>query len=200
MHIFNIIRNVLIVLFLIIGFIVIRNSSAQRKLKYYVLWTIVSFIFSFVITLLPFENIFVSFYDPESIFEYENPKATVHTVLEGEASSMCFGKSTDGQIRTSVAFKSGTKWKIARLTDMESAVYTYGNLWISWYRYKGTNDYYVDIYDFRKTFDPVTDCRNTNFSVVRSDKEKEIRYYGYVPKMDENYYLEIDGEKVYPLK
>lgn len=153
-------------------------------------------------SLLPVENLFITFSSPQTVFNY-SVMGDINTVVEGEKSALIL-YTNEGARSRSIIPKSKTGWKIKIYSTNEE---TFSKTWLdsdekiyrmSVYWCKHTNDYYIIISKLF-TDDPVNivDNRNSLFQKSKSSIDSSITYYAYVNDIDQNYKLTVDGKSIH---
>ncbi len=150
---------------------------------------------------LPFER----FESPQKAFSYASgqyhPKVMV--TLEGEHSAqVCAQNTIGGELFIEHLNKRDGLWQPCSARDFSSVfVQLIGETFVDVCRYSDTADYYISIYTKQPL--EVSDCRASEFSTFQafsSETGAQTCCYAYVHDMDSEYWLEINGKQIYPLK
>lgn len=181
------------VAFYFLAFFTAIALNTEIKKKTHILLCIVSVVILIIMTMIPIENAFVSFSSPKDSVEYVNDSYSnidVSKIIYGHQSCMLLSEITDAP---QFSKKSDENWKIAQVKFSR-----YDNLlkncYVSVYKVKGTNDYYIGISVYYSASPMVSDSKETQF--IRFENEEQSRYFGYLNEFDKNYTININGTKI----
>lgn len=187
--------KIFLVLFLMGVFLLRKNYYTKNKIK---------IMFSGILTL-PF--IFVSLMSvafaiipqntPEAAFLHHN-NCHMDAVIDGEKSAITLNK-TNSVVTISHFYKSDKGYKIAYgfVTKDLVSNFAENKIYYSVEEFKKTGERYITIFDLNTTVSELSDCNGTEFYAV--EHPDSVVYYGYIGT-DDDYWFEIDGVKIYPLK
>ena len=109
---FDIIRLAIGFIFFISAVYIIRRFKALTR-KSWIILVVLSFAISFVLSYLPFENVFVAFPSAESAYKYNHSiKADVVMELDGNNSTFVVEKKDITSFSCSIVPKKNDGWKI----------------------------------------------------------------------------------------
>lgn len=187
----------LIGIILITIVILIYRKSRKNKIIMIILIAFIVVISSFRI-----ENLFIRYNSPEAAFKNSGLRGNIVKTVDTANSTLVI--YSDQEASSNVIFyKKGGKWVVPifpgevamkRLRD--------GSLLIL-NKEKGKDNYYILISasPFKYT---ITDCKNSNFEKYELSSnfmfEADSEYVLYAEDIDENYYIEIDGQRFYVLQ
>lgn len=194
--VFIILRLALLALLLVIAFLLKRKLKLNKKC--FILTIISAFVLTTVAGLIPIENTFVSFSNPESAYSY-NHIANVEMIISGEESDFVIGEKDDINIYGIVP-KSNGKWKVGMGTDIKNVSQINSeNIIVYIYQYKNTNDYYVTVYDIEGKVCDISDNRNTEFQVLeRQNIKLNKSFYTYIAHINnyDGYMLKVNDKNI----
>lgn len=170
-----------------------------KALKYnfnkilYVFTCIVSVVIFIVLSMIPMENAFVTFNSPKDsvIYTYKEYDAVeISEIIYGKKSCMLLSEINDAP---QFSKKSEKGWKVAsvKFSRFDDCI---DNCYISVYKIRNTNDYYIGITVYYKSSPFITDSNKTEFKSFESSEL--TRFFGYVNNFDETYTININGTTV----
>ena len=136
---------------------------------------------------------------PETAFKYHN-NCYMDTVINGEKSAIALNR-TDNVTTISYFYKNDKGYKIAYGFATKDIVSDFAENKMDYKveELKKTGERYIFITDYDATVSELNDCYGTEFYAIENTDINMIKYYGYIGT-DDNYYFEIDGERIYPFK
>ena len=155
-------RMLISAIILILSFI-LKNKFTKRKILFGFLCLVI------VIAMLwvtPLENLFVSFYSPQAVFEYAG-QGEIVDIIEGSESAALITKKKEGVFSTYFVMKQENKYKIAPVnaaTKISTQYYDSVALYI--YHVRETDDYYLRIWGTVSKEMELSDTENTDFSII----------------------------------
>lgn len=182
-----------IVFYFLVFFTFSTVLKIEIKKKTHTLFCIVSVIILIIMTMIPTENAFISFSSPKDSVVYVNDSYSdidISKIVYGNQSCMLLSKITDAP---QFSKRSNNNWKVAqvkfsRYDDLLK------NCYVSVYKVKGTNDYYVGISVYYLSSPVVSDSKKTQF--IQFENEEQSRFFGYLDEFDKNYTININGAKI----
>lgn len=190
-----------IVLILLILFI--KKSKILHKKVLYFISTISIIIIVTISVFIPFENAFISFYSPETVYKYMGfENYNINLVINGNDTDMVIGGKNTTTSHLIVP-KTSDGWKIGITSNTKIISRTYTDkISVHIYQYKNSDDYYITIYDNNGGYTKVSDNYNSEFLTLKSNNkhlEKTfVTYYAHIPKFDQDYHITINGKDIYP--
>ena len=137
------------------------------------------------------------FKSPEDAYKYYNlGEDEVELVIEGNHSDFVVDCKEHSYTYLIIP-KTADGWKIGTGLDTKN-IYNkfYDGISIDVYQYKNTEDYYITIFDTRGVKISIFDDYDTEFVFLENKEEKIVTYYGFIPKFNSQYDLEINGNKI----
>ncbi len=192
----------------IIGFIffacmiiLIKKLKFEHKLKGYVFSVILSVILITVIAFLPFENFFITFDSPQSVYNYMNfGKSNVKLVINGKNSDFVINDKINSYSYLIVPkYKDG--WKIGLGADTKMIMQKiYDDIIINVFQYKNTNDYFIVLLNTNGGPINLKDSNNSKFySLEKTNNQLNkvfITYFLNISNFDSKYWLSINDKKI----
>ena len=200
---YSIIRLIIGAVILLCVTLIISKLKTKNKRKLKLFTFILCGIFVTVLSLVPFENLFITFDSPEKSYNYVYSEE-IKLVVPGNESDLVVGEKDDGTLVSLIVPKTNKGWKIGRGFDTKIIV-PYKLLdaknSISVLRYKNTDDYFLSIYSYEDSLLEIEDSINSEFLILRRTVyEKTITvYYVYVYNMNAEYVITINGNSITPL-
>lgn len=176
-------------------FIWIQRSHSIYKHKRSILAFIIAVIFMIVSAFLPIENAFVTFSSPQSAFHYNHP-GDIKLILDGEKTNFVIGERNDNVFVYSIVPKVGNGWKLGMGLDTKMIIRTLSDgISIHVYRYKNSDDYYIEVLTMNGGSLEITDNRGSQFQSL--DRHNDILiYYTYINSYNDQYTLTVNGKKI----
>lgn len=189
------------VILVFLAFVLVLKKVELNKVKRTVLLVLTVLVCT-ISAFVPVENLFVDFSSPEAVYKYRNLQAPEElTVVYGEESAMVIAQKDQSSYNVRYTPKSEDGWKIGNALNVKS-VYceSKDDFIIDVKRYGKTTDYYIEVKSTGKQIEKITDSENSEFIVVgeaENDTDSEIViYYTAVQNFNNQYWIEIDGEKI----
>ncbi len=189
------------VILVFLAFVLVLKKVELNKVKRTVLLVLTVLVCT-ISAFVPVENLFVDFSSPEAVYKYRNlQKAEELTVVYGEESAMIIAQKDQNSYNIRYAPKSEDGWKIGNALNVKSVYYkSYDNYTIDVKKYGKTTDYYVEVKGIGKPIEKITDSENSEFISVgkaENDTDSEfVLYYTAVQNFNNQYWIEINGEKI----
>ena len=180
----------------IIIFLIIYSFGRNRKMSF-AKFLIVGI--GTLLLLIPFENYFIEFETIDELYKYK------YSTNIPEDAIILYGKDSVKLIindeETFYFAKDENGYKLSSNDSCATILYhkIVNDCSIRVFRFKKTNDYYISIVNLSGDYKKISDSEQTKFnSVVYNMSGKDYYYnHGYVYDLNDDYYIEIDGEKVY---
>ena len=179
----------------------VRKISVEKKQLLYIVSLVVSLVISVGLFLFPFENLFITFESPETVYDYvyfgENH---IDCVVEGEKCGFIVGENDNSQIYLIIPKKSNG-WGIGVGSDtrMISQKITNGII-VYLYQYKNTDEYFVTVLNTAGGQSEIRDsCNSSFYSVEKENKalgKTYVTYYAHISKFNLQYHVIVDGDKI----
>lgn len=196
-----IIRLLIVCVFFAFSVIGVKKSKVIHKNGLYIIFIALSLILITILSLIPFENLFITFDSPESAYDYYSiGESNVELVVEGDNCEFVVNRENDSNTYLIIP-KSNNGWKIGtglntkRITQIIS-----DGIVIYVYRYKDTNDYFVTILDTAGGEASISDEYGTKFlsspKVNNSLEKVFVTYYAHIPYSELGYSITVNGEKI----
>ena len=185
-------RILFVIISIIIYFAVLKKKAVRSKAYFGLVYAAM-----FLLTILPVDNIFVSFKAPESAYRY-NHLGKAELVAEG-TNSCLFVEHRKELLNYSTIPKEGDKWK----ADLGFVTQTPENrqgknvlLYIK--KCKNTNDYYISVLYLKGGTAGVKDNRNSEFSFINDYnndlQENYYTYFAFIGDLSEDYTITVNEE------
>lgn len=189
------------VILVFLAFVLVLKKVELNKVKRTVLLVLTVLVCT-ISAFVPVENLFVDFSSPEAVYKYRNLQAPEElTVVYGEESAMVIAQKDQNSYNVRYTPKSEDGWKIGNALNVKS-VYceSKDGFIIDVKRYGKTTDYYIEVKSIGKQIEKITDSENSEFiSVGKSENDADseiVIYYTAVQNFSNQYWIEIDGEKI----
>lgn len=197
---FGLVRLVIMAVILTCLVLVSKRVGVDKpaRVKRIALSTVLALIVGMLTTVYPIEDAIISFSSPKDVFKY-TMRGTVEHIIDGQSSSMVFGRRSGEKIQYHVIPKSNGKWKIGSITDLKVYHMQIPFPWLSITveRFKNTDDYYITVLDTSSVEKTITDRNGTAYYKGYQDIESgSCLYHAYVYCFDMDYYILVDGEKI----
>lgn len=153
-----------------------------------------------VTSLVPFENIFVTFSSPESAYKYTHT-GDVQLVVDGEETALVIGQKGDVYEYLIVPKAHSGGWKIGMGVDTQIVDQTLSNGVIIYvYKHRNTDDYYVRVVDSNGGYSDITDICNSEFVYLEKPNTTLGKtfyiYYAYLKDFSQDYELTVNGQQI----
>ncbi len=189
----------LIIVLIIITFIIKKKTETKDKIVVLVLGVVVVTLLNFV----PIENLFVDFSSPESVYKYvQSPFEDIKVVVPGKKSDMIIAKKNKSAYNVLVVPKTEDGWKIGNGLDLKPVCSRWHeDVSVNVQKYSKKGDYYITVTDMKSEVKKITDINNSEFisiyCSVNGSQSQVVKYYTSVQNFNEQYWIEINGEKLY---
>lgn len=196
---FIVIRIIIVLVFFISLMLAIKRVKATSKIVLYIMAIIFSLLMITGLSILPFENSFVSFNSPESAYDYADfGKSEVLLVVEGKNSDLVIGNN-DGVHSYLIIPKNKEGWKIGRGIDVKKIAQKYfGEIRVCVYQHRPTDEYFITIADTNGGYLDLSDSNNSKFSKIEKKVDSigktMVTYYANIPELDSAYWINITQE------
>ena len=197
---FIILRLIIGIIFLLFMVIIIKIKF-KYKFKGYIFSVILSVILVTAIAFLPFENLFITFDSPESVYNYVNfGKSNIELVVSGKNCDFIIDDKKNSYSYLIVP-KCQEGWKIGIGSNTKRIMSKiYNDIVIDVFQYKNTNDYFIVLLNTKGESINLKDSNNSVFySLKKSNNqinETFITYFINVFNLDSEYWLSINGERI----
>lgn len=198
---FNIIRLIIGCVFLGCSIIVIKKSKANCKRARYVVFTSISVALIAILTILPFENLFITFNSPKAAYEYFIfGKSNIELVVEGNNCDFIIDRKNDTETYLIIP-KTADGWKIGIGLNTRRIVQKLSNgITVYVYQYKNTRDYFITILDTNGGESTVSDDYNTKFYSLERNNDSLgktfVTYYAHISSLNPQYSVIVNGNKI----
>lgn len=198
---YNIIRLIIIFAVLFCSIIAIKKSQAIRKHIWYTAFTGLSVLLFVVLTLLPFENLVVTFDSPKAAYEYYNlGNSSIELVVEGKDSDFLVDGKSDSDTYLIIP-KTADGWKIGIGLNTKCVVQkSFKGIVLYVYQYKNTNDYFVTILDTNGGESIISDKYNTKFYSREKNNNSLgktfVTYYAHITNFNSTYSVTVNGNEI----
>ena len=192
---YTLIRCIFCGLLLFAGFIFLRHNGkrAQTKKKIFILSVIM--LVSLVTTLLPVENLFVTFDSAEAAYEYyTSNKASF--VVKGKDYDLVVGNKGETENLVIVP-KTEDGWKIGTgaKVKMEATKSAEGMI-VNVYCYKGSDEYFISLHSlYGEKISSISDSKATEFVHFELENGTNV-YYGNVNDFKDGYFIHVEGVQI----
>ncbi|MGE9975991.1 hypothetical protein ACQRAS_08260 [Coprococcus catus] len=136
----------------------------------------------------------VTFPTPKSAYLYDHAQKNLIRIIEGN--EIALSMYADGGIAYEVELKTDEGWKKGRGYKLKTGITQTncnGEQWvIDVVKYSSREESFIIVTSWSHELE-VTDSYSTEFYCENEDKQ--FVYYGVVPKIDEHYFLEVNGQK-----
>ena len=201
--IFFAVRIFVVTIFFVILFLLIKRSKIVKKELcniFLVVFLTVVLCISYLTT--PTENLFFTFPSVEKAFTYVSTQSVndILCVVDGKETSLVVAANDEENV-LKIFPMTENGWKLN--TGLETAIIMqqhYGNISFHIYRYKESNDYYIQIFNVYGDAIELSDNQDSIFySVERpnsSVRQPMYYYYTCVQNIKDDYIIYIDGQEV----
>lgn len=199
---YAIVRIIIGGIFFLLGYSLIKKSKSNKKRALRLVLCIVTTLLITVLSLLPFENLFITFDSPEEAIEYYNfRKSNIKLIVEGNECDLIV-EDIDSDLIYSYIPKTNNGWKIGVGLNSKTIFHTITSaISVNVFQYRDTTDYFVMIRNHNlKNAD--LDLSDNYDSVFYSLEEyddslrKLVTYYAHIPNFNSGYTITVNGEKI----
>ena len=196
---FNLIRVLLFLLLSAFIVFIIRRSKIKHKKRLSVLAIVSCMLLISASGMFPVENLFVSFESPESVVKYAY-FGKVEEAIYGQDSCMIVCSQGNRTYNRYIVPKSDKGYKIPNVFNAKKISHKFTDVGLfETYKVNGTQDYYV-IGTIAVETDNEIGVYNGNHEKVECDvaiiKDAEFICM-FVPGFSNEYYVMINGEKIF---
>lgn len=193
------IRTLIIVFLAIIGIIIIKRFFGNQKKLYIIMGTLL-IILRIISSFLPFENLFMTFDSPETVYTYQISKEVIKTI-NGENSTLVVGAKGNTREILIIPKIDETHWKIGIPGDTKRISHTnLGNIGISLYYYKNTAEYYIVVTCLKTDPFSISDSENSEFVYIEKEIDTTdftlLSCYAYIPNFSKEYSVTINDTQI----
>ncbi len=198
---FIFVRFAICCVFLLCSIIAIMKHKRINKRKFYAIFTTIAIALYVLLSLIPFENLFLTFDSLESAYEYfVFGKSDIELVVEGNNCDFIVDRNKDTDTFLIIP-KTENGWKIGTGSNMVRVAQKLSNgISVNVYQYKASNDHFITVLNVNGRELKISDDYSTVFySTVKSNSYLEksfVTYYAHLFDFNENYCLEVNGELI----
>lgn len=199
---FNTIRIVLWLIISVGAALIIKKSKVVRKKLVFGLSVAFCTVMISVFGMFPVENLFVTFQSPESVFHYTN-NGEIDEIIYGKESCLVVYAEANNTVGHYIIPKSAKGYKIPNYFMVKKVSHKFDeNGLFDVYQVRGTQDYYIFGTVHLNENDNQIDIYNeldekVESNIVRIDNASFI--YFYLHDFSDEYYMIVNGEKVFIL-
>lgn len=190
----RIITSIIVCLLIILGLKKIKKLNQTTQ----IISIVVSLIFYFVISVLPIENLFITFSSSEKLFNYYS-KGKYEDGVDGKDSCMIvYSSNTSGGImfvpKTETGYKipSFNTHSTINISNINGGV-------VSTYKANDTNDYYIYIVGYTDNeIDRISLDNGKELSVYKDNSGEKLYFftYAYVENYNSGSYIMVNNQKI----
>lgn len=172
----------------------IKKSRIVNKKRSIIILFVLSFVLLEISSLIPIENLFITFKTPEQSYNYKYLEKVSLVVNGKETSFVMSGKNI-----TIIPKKNGG-WKLENSLKTKTIKTTHSDgMFIQIYGYKDSRDYYIIMNDTKGEIRNIKDNCNSEFYRLKSktvNGKNHYDYYAYIKDFNNNYEINIDGKSI----
>lgn len=182
-------------------FLWIKASGNANERKKYILAATIALALTTISAFLPFENLFMTFDTPESVYHYVNsPALDVKLVVEGQNCDLVIGDNGGTDVYLIVP-KTTDGWKLGLGADTKRIMQKIvDGVVVYIYQYKDTEDYFVAVLDGNDREPIIEDARNSTFFTLEHENNASNTmldtYIASVPNLDQQYWVRVNGREI----
>jgi len=187
-----------LLIFVIVMLQVRKNKIANTKKNMVIIIVIICILWTGSM-MIPIENCFVTFESPERSFNYINSES-VKEIISGDTTDLVIGEGNDYVYL--IIPKNEKGWKLGRGIDFKTVAEFFDDgIIVQVYRFKESEEYYVEVEEIKGNTCEIKDNEDSCFQESKYTvvNETRYRYYAYVPGIDDNYTLTVNGKDI-PVK
>lgn len=198
---FVFIRLAISCLFFLCSFIAIKKVRKINKRKLYTFFITIAIVLYFLLSFIPFENLFLTFDSPESAYRYFIPgKSDIELVVDGNNCDLVVDCKNDTSTLLIIP-KTENGWKIGTGSNMVRVVQKLSDgISVNIYQYKNSNDYFITVLNVNGGELKISDDYNTVFySTEKNNTHLEksyVTYYAHLADFTAKYCIEVNGELI----
>ena len=196
---FGIVRLIIMLICVVVAFLGISKIKRISKLVKGIICIALVIALNLTLPFVPFENLFVTFDSPKDAYNYSINNSEIQLVVEGTEVDYVIGMEGFTN-RNLMIPKTAEGWKIGLATYGDDILNIFQeDVDIIVHQYKKTEEYFVNVYNTNAEQSEVFDSRGSNFCYYLRDNgvEPKNEYLAYVPSIDENYWVSVNGNKIY---
>ncbi len=190
------------ILFIILFLLIKRSKIVKKDLCNTLLVVLLTVVLGVSYLATPIENLFLTFSSVEKAFTYVSTQSVkdILCVVDGKETSLVVAANgEENALKIFPMTENG--WKLnAGLETVTIMQQHCGNASIHIYRYKKSNDYYINIFNANGGPIEINDNRDSLFySVERPNSilgQPLYYYYSCVQNIQDDYIIYIDGQEV----
>lgn len=193
LRMYGILRLLLGVAIFFLSIFIIRRMDFKKKTLLTRMAFVLAIVICLVLNFVPFENAFVTFDSPEDAYRYyKGWSQEIDLFVEGRNSD--FVITNKNEILIIPKMKEG--WKLGIGPDIKHVIWGSSESGtISIYRYKETNDYYVQVIVADDIVQKVEDSYDSTFVTGGEERTGKV-YFAALERFDKQYKIYINGEEV----
>ncbi len=182
--------------------IAIRKSKAVNTRLLYCAAVCVSAALIHAMMFIPVENSFMSFDSPEAALRYYNPaKRDIELIVSGEECDFIVSSKGDASELMTLP-KTADGWKIGIGSNMKTAAHHFAEgISISVYQHRGSDDYFVRVFNSAGGESDLSDSCGTSFSCIKKANpvlgKEYVTYYGRIDNFSSEYNVTVDGKVIF---
>lgn len=197
---FSIVRLLIVLTFLCCSILIIKHSVTSHKFMLKIVLISISFVLLVALNFWPFENLFVTFNSPQSVYEYYSfDKSNIDLVVDGNNCDFVVKQKKDVD-KYLIIPKTADGWKIGVGAHTRRIAQKIVNgIVICVYQYRSTDDYFITILDTSGGQTSITDNYNTKFYSLEQQRASLgtfTTYYGHIANFNALYKITINGDNI----
>lgn len=184
----KIIRYSVSICLIIISIIYFKNKNNRKRL----LKLILGIFLSIIISMMPFENLFLKFNNPEQAFNYAvNNCDIIKTVKTDQSALVIYNDS--GSIKATLVNNYNGDWKAIFLPNDQILSRLGHNEKILITKERHSNNFYIMI-SVGTNIKLVSDNQNSNFEIFLKN-DYWTHYVAYIKNYEGEYIIDLDGDQ-----
>ncbi|MBQ4569991.1 MAG: hypothetical protein IJA62_08085 [Ruminococcus sp.] len=154
-----------------------------------------------MLAFLPFENLFITFDSPKSVYEYYNlGKSNIELIVEGDDCDFIIDRKNDSDTYMIIP-KTAGGWKIGVGSNTKRIVQKlFDGIVLYVYQYKDTSDYFITVLDTNGGESTVSDEYNTKFFSLERYNDSLgkffVTYYAHITNLNPQYSVIVNDNKI----
>ena len=184
----KIIRYSVSICLIIISIIIFKNKKNRKRL----LKLILGIFSSIIILMMPFENLFLKFNNPEQAFNYAVSNCDIIKTVKTDRSALIIYNDS-GSIKATLINNYNGEWKALFLPNNQMLSRLGYDEIILITRERHSNNFYIMISVGINT-KQVSDNQNSNFEIFLKN-DYWTHYVAYVKNYEGEYIIDLDGEQ-----
>ncbi len=183
------IRILIAAIFFFLGWLIIVRIKPKRKTGWIIGVAIVSFGLCIALTFVPIEQGIVTFSTPQQAYHYSR-LYPVEVIVEGKETTLVIGKNQTSE-NPRIIPKVGDRWGVTYPLETTFEMNVFDGFLVTVFQYKDSDEYYISVEGAVEQIESIEDNIGSEF--VRFDEQNQPRYFAYVPSLDQNYALTVNG-------